>query len=219
VPDTKPTKHKVIRVREAEGRRISHAYDCGNGWREYPVHVTAPASDRLFNFDVPLGKRKADAILVLDNYGDELVPERIRRQIGCDRLFATTVGIHRKTGEVLHVGFIEDRFEAHHGVSIECAPIVYVGMTFWSFGLNVDERLFVPKSYLRRIDELKNKKRPFLLTIADHAVFNFLTRWASYADLARNIMVDFHFDGARLQVWTDRYREVGNWENVEGHPA
>ena len=107
--------HRTIRARAAEGRRIAHVYDCDHGWKEFPSDVRVPDKDKLFTFDLPLGKGKKERILVLDNYGDEVLPDRIRRQVLNDTMFANTIGIHRKTGEIVHVGFFETNgLDARH---------------------------------------------------------------------------------------------------------
>ena len=208
-----PRDHRVIRARQAEGRHIPHVYDCGHGWTKYDSNVRVPGSDKLFNFDMPLGKK--GAILVLDNYGDEVLPSRIRRQIMNDKMFANTIGIHRKTGEIVNVGFIEEYIAdlSEEGTTTKTAG------TFWSFGTGgVGERLFVPKSHLRRLDELKSKKRPFNLSVFERTVFEFMTRWASYAELQRDLVVELEFDGRSLQVWGDNCREVSRWQDVPTHP-
>jgi hypothetical protein len=71
----------------------------------------------------------------------------------------------------------------------------------------------VPAAYLKRLDELKNKKRPYYLTVPERHLYGFATRWASFSDLQNNVVVDLHFNGHRLQVWGDCYREVSGWQN------
>lgn len=204
--------HRTIRARAAEGRRIAHVYDCDHGWKEFPSDVRVPDKDKLFTFDLPLGKGKKERILVLDNYGDEVLPDRIRRQVLNDTMFANTIGIHRKTGEIVHVGFFETNGLAP-GTKVTSAA-------FWRPGPSGGggDGLFVPKRYILRLDELKSKKRPFYISLCEQEVYAFITRWSSYGDLQDNIVVDLDFDGNRVQVWGDSYREIGSWQDVPNHP-
>jgi hypothetical protein len=113
-----PVNPKEISPGKVPGKYLEWVYDSDHAWRQYPAGVTAPGNDKLFNFDVPLvgkgSKRGArvqtiDTILVLDNYGDETLPDEIREEILGVQMFRETIGIRRVSGEIVRVGFIEER--------------------------------------------------------------------------------------------------------------
>lgn len=205
----------VIEVREAEGQFIHWAYDVGNQWPRYPVEVPAPDSSKLFNFELPV--RGLGGLVVLDPYGDEMMPDDIREKIlNSAKMFRQTIGIFRKTGEIVNVGFMKERvkFEGCPEEGLPGGQENQYSVSFWSFDLQTNKRLFLPQSYRKRIDELKSRKRPFYLANAEHSLYAFITRWGSYADLRDNLVIDLQFDKFRLQVWGDSYREVSEWHSV-----
>jgi len=200
---------KPVHCGKVVGRRIYYAYDLAENWERYLVGVSAPDPSRLFNFDLYLGK--LGGLTILDNYGDEQLPDKIRRKILNTKMHATTIGIFRKTGEVVQVSFIKEKAktpECPEESQPESLDSRY-SVLFWSF----DKPHFLPKPYMYRVDELKSKKRPFYLTCSERSIYDFVTRWGSYADLQANLVIDFHFDKMRLQVWSGSYREVSGWQN------
>jgi hypothetical protein len=211
--------HKTIRARDADGRHVRHVYDIGQltgRWKKYPSGTAVPTKDRLFNFDLKVGD---DAILVLDNYGDETLPSRVRRRIMREKMFENTIGIHRRTGEIVIVGFI---LEYQSSSSSEPTALA---ACYWPFGdLGTGKQLFVPKPYMSRLDELKSKKRPFYISVAEHTLYAFMEREASYPDMERDLVVDLEFQrDERVQVWGESYRVVSGWTDNDntknGHDA
>ena len=184
-----------------DGTILKWAYDLDHRWDRYQVWAETPGPDKLFNFDVTLGK--LGKLLVLDNYGDEVMPDELRKPLLNTEMVRETIGIFRKTGEVVRVAFIREKIE----LPAPGAETWKYSLTFWSF----DKRVFVPRAYMKRLDELTSKKRPFYISLWESTLYGFITRWASYADLQASLLFDFHFNGKRLQLWSGSYREVADW--------
>jgi len=182
-------------------REISRAYDAGNGWKEYSCRKSVP-SNKLMNFDLSFGNK---TILCLDNYGNELMTEDIHKYImnGLD-MFEYLLGINRKTGEVYCVSFLEwedgppDNL-AEDDLAVAFCPLVSC------------ISIVLPKEYLRRLDELKSKKRPFFLTLPEKALFAFSEKYYGYRDLIEEVLVDLDFNERRLQIGQHMRREITNW--------
>jgi len=194
--------HKVLRLRDlpACGVFLRHAYDCTHRWERFVVNKATPEKKQLFNFNVPLGTR--DALLVLDDYGDDVLPLGMKRKVTQSRS-GETLGIRHKTGEIVQVGFIEAPACTEDGEP----PATEVALTFRS----LVRPLLLPSMYRSRLAELLGKTRPFHITVRDSTLCDFITRWASYHDLGDNLVVDLHFDGQRLQVCSGAHRTVSDW--------
>jgi hypothetical protein len=210
---------KSVEVRAVDGKFLKWAYHVDHHYERYLIDTGTPGG--LFNFDVPVGK--LGKLLILDNYGDEVISDGIRKKIMQASTFSQTLGIFHKTGEIVRIAFMKERVKVH-GCSEEGEPDSeedQFSVQFWSFECDGGKPLFLPKSYLKRIDELKSKKRPFYITLPEQSFYAFHDRWASYADLQKSIIIDLHFNGARIQVWGDSYREVTSWRdlNEEGQGA
>jgi hypothetical protein len=210
------TDHKVVRTGVVSQRStfLRWAYDLMiNRWDRYEVKTATPTKEHLFNFIVPVGK--LGDLLVLDNYGDEVLPDKIRRPVMTTKMFHETIGIFRKTGQVVRVGFIKEKIQ-HIGCPEEGDPGSEeweYSLTFWGLDLNgAGDPLYLPKKYLARLDELKSRKRPFYITLWENALYSFITRDTGYDAFDKALVIDFHFDGLRLQVWGDSYREVSDWD-------
>lgn len=213
----KDPDHEVVGVREVDdGKFLKWAYDCDSRWDRYTVNTATPSPNKLFNFDVPMGK--LGDLIVLDPYGDEIMPDDLRKVLLNEEMFHNTIGIFRKTGEIVHVGFIKETIP-RIGCPEEGDPggedIAY-SLTFWNFSHQGNyPRMFVPKAYLKRLDELKTQKRPFYISLWENSLFSFISRWSGYGDLQQNLLVDLHFYQRRLQVWNSGYREVSGWEHTD----
>jgi hypothetical protein len=205
--------HKIVPVHVVEqGKFLKWAYDCDSRWDRYTVDTGTPRSTMLFNFEMPVGK--LGPLLVLDNYGDEGIPDEIRQKILNTKMFRQTIGIFKTTGEIVHVSFIKEKVP-RPGCSEEGDPggtdTVYA-LTFWRFGwMGNGRRLFVPKDYIKRLDELKSQKRPFRLTVRDTALFDFITRWRGFENMQENIAVILNFSQDRIQIWRDGYFRYSDW--------
>ena len=213
----KVSNTKSLKPGQMHGRYIDFAYDCDKGWAKYLVATTAPDDRHLFNFDLELvltgEKRKKPLkahLLVLDNYGDEIMPDEIRKEVLSTTMFKETLGILRESGEIVRVGFMEEKVP-HAGCPEEGAPGGFTKVTSLAFS-RFEPNQVVPLAYRERLDELKSQKRPYFLTFPEKLLFDFATHWASFIDLQRNVCVDLDLHGTRLQIWGDSYRLVTGWK-------
>ena len=125
----KVSNTKSLKPGQMHGRYIDFAYDCDKGWAKYLVATTAPDDRHLFNFDLELvltgEKRKKPLkahLLVLDNYGDEIMPDEIRKEVLSTTMFKETLGILRESGEIVRVGFMEEKVPFPEVVRISHRP-------------------------------------------------------------------------------------------------
>jgi hypothetical protein len=162
-----------------------------------------PAGDKLTNFNLkfwpvqPTGmRRKSRTILCLDNYGNEIMSKKVHENLmnGLD-IFDYLLGVDRKTGEVYCVSFLIDGED----LAVAFSPLVNA------------ITIKVPKEYMKRLDELMSKKRPWFVSLPETALFAFVERFYGYNDLEKAVIVDLHFDELRLQVSMDGWREVSDW--------
>jgi len=152
--------------------------------------VRTPPTSKLFNFDFKVG---GDTYLILDGYGDEHLPEEV-----IDRIFGRgsfehgyALAISRSTGATFTAHFGTDgrvHFMSLHDLSIK-----------------------VPKRFLKRLDELMSKKRPFSLGLTEDAWRDLWDREIGFRDLEEDLVVNLSFDRKQLQVWGAAYREVAYW--------
>ncbi len=197
---------------KAHGRKVTVVHDAGHGWKPYPSKTVVPDSMKLLNFDLVFGKvehhkglppHKVDrrrTILCLDNYGNEIMCSKVFKNVfnGCD-IFDFLLGIDRESGEILSVSFLETE---EGDLVAAYSPIV----------LGLSTGIFIPSEYRNRLDELKCKKRPWFVTLPDRALFHFIERHYGYCNLEEAILVDLEFDGYRVQVGQNMWREVSNWK-------
>jgi hypothetical protein len=196
---------------DAHGRKVALVHDAGHSWKSFKSNTRVPDTLKLLNFDLVFGSKRSykdghrvtrsRTILCLDNYGNEIMCSKAFKNLfnGCD-IFDFLLGIDRESGEILRVSFLQTDWK-NDLVAAYC-PLV--------MGLN--KGLFVPQEYRGRLDELKNKKRPWFVTLSDRALFHFIERFYGYRDLEGEILVDLEFDGSRAQVGQDMWREVSNWK-------
>ena len=179
----------------------AHLYDI-QGKRITSIHVDhdpqalvadseVPSKGKLVTFDLTGGGR---AWLVLDPYGNEIVPEEIE-----DRLFwvgirktGYTVAIERATGQLFVCTFTSER----KGIKTFLTPI---------------DRT-VPKKFRRKLDELRSQKRPFHIGFPDWALLRFIDREASYNDLRSEYHIALAFHKSTLEVAPNQHRETRRWE-------
>ena len=74
-----------------------------------------------------------------------------------------------------------------------------------------DLSIKVPKRFLKRLDELMSKKRPFSLGLTEDAWRGLWDREIGFRDLEGDLVVNLSFDRKQLQVWGAAYREVAYW--------
>jgi hypothetical protein len=159
--------------------------------RSFKCKTRVPDKHKLFNFDL---KTKEETWLVLDDYGNEVLPPSLVDRILGEGSFKKgyTLAINRRTGQTyLAIFYTEKR---KNSVTLhELSPVV-------------------PKAYLKRLDELKSRKRPFYITLVDSAFAGLLDQELGYGDLEDRLVLDLEFKGSRIQVQQENYRLVSNWK-------
>ncbi len=177
-----------------EGKRI-HEVALDENRKKLRSRTTVPKG-KLFNFDL---KAEGRTWLILDPYGDELLSSEMSlRATGVESL-SFCLAIDREDGVL---------YRAHFGQDKRTNYVRLSRMDLW-----------LPKSYLGRLDELKSCKRPFYLTFTDRTFADFIEREIGYQDLHYRVVVDLDFRPLRLQVTGSHggshgYREVSNWRNI-----
>lgn len=183
-------------VRNVYGKRISLMRD--PNWKSIAVVRTrVPTSNYLFNFDVHTSDGRT--LLVLDPYGDEHLPEDIRRELGISpEISRETIGIWRDTGQIVHIVFAHEKKK--------------VSLNFWFFQEPYD--FVVPENFRARLDDLMSMKRPYSLGLPSHAWSELHARRIGYNSLYSLLVVSLHFGGdiGYLEVGKDGHRCVSEWE-------
>lgn len=193
---------KTVYPRDVEGRKLSKVYLCDQAWKALPTQSKAPPGRMLFNFEVQAGRGKtARTFLVLDNYGDETIPSEMFEKLLRMKMFHFNLAIDKASGQLFTAAFVKEGRE----VSMTLAE-----MTFTRF--TETKGIQLPKKLLPRLNELKSKKRPYFLTVYEPALWGFTVQESSLEDLRQSLVVDFHFDRRRVQLWNDSYREVTGWQ-------
>lgn len=194
---------------KAQGRTLSQVHLANHvPWKTLATKTRVPPSNKLLNFDLVAGRGKtAKTFLVLDPYGMETLSLRMNERFfgHGTREEGFTLAIDRATGELLTAHFKTERVKGKR-----ITTVVLVQLTWYRSGDG--ESVFrLPTKYLKRIDELKSKKRPFDFTCFDDTMWAFIDQEASLEDLRQNLVVEFDFDRRRLQLWQDAHREVTRW--------
>jgi hypothetical protein len=182
-------------------QKINKVIDVEDSWKEYDTKSTFTPGDKyLFNFDV---KANNKCWLVLDSYGNDFITDEFSlRLLNFEKTSQYTLAIDKSNGKLYTASF--HRNDEGEQLSVE----------IWLSQLNNEYHLKLPHTYLNRLDELKSKKRPFVLTVASTSLLSFIDREIGFDSLVKNLIVDFNFDGNRLELWEDSYRETSDWDDV-----
>ena len=184
-----------LKPHDVVGKRITKVYFPERFWECVPVEVDVPASNLLFNFKMKLG---AQTILVLDNYGNEDLPDSIEKRLFQVEKFSYTLGIDTETGMIYMVTFVEEQ-------GVYCAVLVY-------FNLIAD--MMLPKSAILRLDELMSCKRPFAISIQQSFLLNFIDREIGYSELPHGVVLSLDFRPRLELTHHNLYRYVDEWKDV-----
>lgn len=190
---------KAFRPYEMQGRRFTRLFFGGVC---YKIDVVVPDEHKLLNFVVTGDAENGETVslLVLDPYGDDTLPDEIRKRIFGE--FPYTVAIDQKTG----------------GICVLTAWPEDDGPTFYAdrwmpscIGVR-GEQYCIPSRWKKRLGELCGMKRPYRCHVDPGALEQFADREVGYDHLRQNVVFSFHFFGSyMLEVWGDSYRKVEFW--------
>jgi hypothetical protein len=187
---------KPVRPYAVEGKRIHAVIDLDHGWKATPCKAVVPTNHKLFNFDLVAGEK---TYLVLDPYGNEYFNEELTDQIlgGGAYKGGYTIAIDKAVGDIFIACFLEGVKKRNY-MGIYKVP-------------SRDASCRVPKKYLKGLDTLKSRKRPFQLSIAEFSLYSFIYRQTGYSDLAGCVIVQLELEPRWLEVWGRSSREVTGW--------
>ena len=178
----------------ARGKHIREAWVGLGG----PHRCNIPVPDVLgiMTFDVKLSDK--DVWLVLDPEGDDRIPYGMREELigPVSKEFGYTVAVHRSCGMIAIARFSEFVRKAG-GLRLGLRPL---------------EGLVCSSSGLARLDELRDEKRPFTMTVRDDALLAFADRQVGYRDLRKAIVLALRFRGTWEEIGKGMRRQVTNWE-------
>ncbi len=199
---------------------IGTLYDCAAGWKVLRVGRIPEAGDNSVELkysadgQYPDDSKSTRRLLVLSPDGDTELPKEMRRRlcIGPDNA-DSAIGIQLWTGEVVHVAFIGEKEQ--HGCPEEGIPFhmdTVDSAIFWP--IDPQGPVYMPRSWLARLDDLKAKPAPYRLLLPERLVWAFIDREAGYQDLRGALIVDFDFGDRHLEVSRDGYRETTPWRRA-----
>jgi len=161
-----------------------------DNWTSYPICFSTPEKDKLFNFNV-FGDTNC---LVLDPYGNsDLNDEFTFRLLQYKNTNHYTIAIGIDTGFLYKVHFSKIR-----------GDICVIFSSFYYEGKNIK----IPNSYIKRLDELKDKKRPFSIKIDSKSLLQFIDHEIGYTELINDLIFSFHFNDCRLEICADQFQET-----------
>lgn len=144
----------------------------------YNVNIKCPGDMRLFNFKFHINKME---FVMLDNYGDEVIPADLYKRILGYELFSSNLIICKKTGAV-YIGTF-DKEKSDYQLLIGSLPI----------------DLVVPKTHLKKIDELLNMKRPYTFDCNKWALWNYIDKEEGFRYLRENLIVTLNFPNDSIE--------------------
>lgn len=186
---------KTHSIRKAAGLQINRVYD--EAMELHGCDVTVPLKDSICTFDLEVGGQD---FLVLDSYGDDLSDTIRKRIFGKSKTW--TIAINQKTGSIFRVSLV---FTGGHFAFV---------LQPWMPSEFVDGLQYsLPHDYLNRLDQLKNKKRPYSCYIDSDALQHFVEGEQGYDHLRSNVIFSFAFDQGDVEILGDQFRVVSRWES------
>ena len=137
--------------------------------------------------------------LVLYFYGNDVMSDALtRRLIGSEPY---TLAVRERDGLV---AFASAETRKHRGRAATYLNLTAVSDRSSSSNLD-DSRVYLPRTYRRRIAELASMKRPYCVMVSAESLLAFADREASYNDLQTSLTYTFRFNGVKLKY------EYGDW--------
>jgi len=197
------------------GRRIAEVVVICGGYR-FESECIAPDEEHSNTFDLScefvesLGvsepKRKSKTFLVLDNYGNDMIPNRLENRIINETPY--TIAIDRDSGVIHTIIFRPIKMQTDDLRSVSSNMVAA-----FIFGFPADEEEYgVPTEYLGKLDELKHQTRPFRIDVDSFCLMEFCEREKSYDDLQQSVIVDLRFNKKTLNICPEWWRETSVWK-------
>lgn len=164
------------------------------------MNVQVPDEHHLFNFII---EGEGVNLIVLDDYGDDWLPNVIRERMFGMEYGQYTLAIDRKTGE-LGLLTLED---------CDGEPAFWF-QEWMPPSLDRRESYRIPRRWVKRLDELLHMKRPFQCHIHPHTLQEFINQDVGYDRLRQEVVFTLGFVNASIEVWGENYRKVPGWQIV-----
>jgi len=170
-----------------------------------------PDGDHLGNFKVHGTGSNPINLLVLDNYGNERLPDKFAGAIWGGRVkqFSYTLAINTDTGQTYFANF-----------GLEGDDLILI--------LTEDYLPKVPKAMLPRLDALLSRKRPFWFELQEAFLRSYISRWVGLERASEFIMVGLDLGRTpqvpgsplkrcSLYLWGEdtSYRFVDDWKDAK----
>jgi hypothetical protein len=202
---------KFISQYDAHNRVLKRVYDHSDNSAHYDVkgclrggyttRTKMPDTHHMMSFDV-VATRKASPgratattlkFLVLDNYGngDGEAPlssefeDVIFGLAGAEQDY--TLAINRETGQCYKATFAVDGDDL----------ILFLND---NSAMNDKGLPRVPKAFLPQLDALKNKQRPFDLSLPKGLLMDYIERRTGTNEFPENVIVSLHLSGSRIKI-------------------
>lgn len=190
---------KPITISNVQGKTISKVFDCDHAWKEHRTKTQVPGPEFMPSFDLKFGRR---TILILDNYGNDYMPEEIEERLFGDEFsHQWLLGIDRASGELLSFRFY------HSGKSVVAAFSQLPGAPK------------VPKKYLTKenLQYIRGCKRPWMCTWNHYDWLAFWNRDLTWDDFAASMVINLSlipstWESHHVEVWGERHRTVTTWD-------
>lgn len=159
----------MITSSDMTGKKISRVLFEG---KYYNTSIKCPGNMKLFNFKFHIDNME---FVLLDNYGDEVIPADLYKKILGYKLFSGNLIICKTTGEVYFGTFYKEK--GNYKLLINSLSFNFI----------------VPEIDVKKIDELLNMKRPYAFDCNKRALWNYINKEEGLGHLRKNLVVRLHF--------------------------
>jgi hypothetical protein len=166
----------------------------------FECSTVTPSKGELFNFELKSILPIRKSWLILDNYGDDIMPrsllDRMKVVLPSESKRRDAIAIDKRTGQIY--------------ISIFHTKNAKILVTLEELGGNNGTHV-IPKEYMKRLNELKISKRPFYFTFPEDILGQFLDQEIGLRDVILDPIVSLDFIGLNLEIRGKTYREVSGW--------
>ncbi len=171
-----------------------------------------PEGEQVLSFELRQEANDSldQSFLILDNYGDEFLGDRLRKRLVGPKyqfLAIETTGIRLKNrsditnstlGKIFSATFSYEKEKTYEHLTLELIELEHV----------------IPEEYLSRILELQLCKRPFYYSLPEYQLLEFIEQESSLSDLQQHLVITLNFDNEYLQIQPDgTWRSCSKWNS------